>query len=276
MPQANHRRLAKNTIFLYFRLVLTLAILLFTSRQVLAVLGVEDYGIYNVVAGAIVMLSFLNGAMTSGTQRFLAFELGTGRHDEVRRVFSAAIVLHLVIAAIVVALAETGGVWLLHSVLNIPEDRRGAAFWVFQFAVLALAINIVQVPYMATVVAHERMGIYAYLSILEVGIKLGNVFILMFANADKLVLYGILNACASVVMLAIYAGVCRWRFPEVRVAIGGSLSRVREMSRISRLERHSFACSRCGGPGGQCPSECVFRTGCQRRSRGCNARVRIH
>ncbi len=222
--------LRRTLYFSYFRLVLTLAILLFTSRQVLAVLGVEDYGIYNVVAGAIVMLSFLNGAMTAGTQRFLAFELGAGRNEEIRNVFNAALVLHLAIAAIVIILAETVGIWLLHNVLTIPEDRRSAAYWVFQFAVLAFVFNIIQVPYMATIVAHERMGIYAYLSIFEVSIKLGNVFILMFVDFDKLVLYGILNACANLVIVAVYVGICRKHFPESRIAIRSSLSKIREMS----------------------------------------------
>lgn len=230
MSQANHGRLAKNTLFLYFRLFLTLAILLYTSRQVLAVLGIEDYGIYNVVAGAIVMLSFLNGAMTTGTQRFLSFELGSGHPDEVRNVFSAAFVLHVAIAAVVLVLAETAGLWLLNNALTIPEGRREAANWVFQFAVLSFIINIVQVPYMATVVAHEKMGIYAYLSVLEVTIKLGNVYILMLVSADKLILYGILNACASFIMIIVYVKICRSRFAECRVAVHSSLGKVREMS----------------------------------------------
>lgn len=229
MSQANHGALAKNTVFLYFRLVLTLGISLFTSRQVLAVLGIEDYGIYNVVAGAIVMLSFLNGAMTTSTQRFLSIELGSGRRDGLGQVFGTAVLLHLGVAVVVLLLAETVGLWLLRDVLTIPDARVPAARWVFQFALLSFLLNIIQVPYTAAVVANERMDLFAYLGILDALVKLVNVYILIFVDVDKLVLYGLLNVSASLVITFVYMSICRNRFPECRAPIRLFTPKLKEM-----------------------------------------------
>lgn len=230
MSRADHGRLAKNTVFLYVRLILTLGVSLFTSREVLGILGIEDYGIYSVVAGAITMLSFLNGAMTTGTQRFLSFELGAGRKQELRDVFDAAVLLHLGIALIVLVLAETVGLWLLMEVLTIPTERRAAAHWVFQLALFAFIINIIQVPFVATVIANEKMGLYAHLSILESVVKLISVYILMFTDGDKLIIYGFLNAASCVLIALIYRHVCRLRFPECRGSLRINSPKLREMS----------------------------------------------
>ena len=230
MSQANHRKLARNTAFLYLRLILTLGISLFTSREVLGILGIEDYGIYSVVAGAIMMLSFLNGAMTAGTQRFLPFELGSGRKNELLDVFNAAAILHYAIAAVVLVLSETVGLWLLTNVLTIPPERRIAAHWVFQLALLTFIVNIVQVPFVATVIANEKMELYAKLSVLESIAKLVNVYILMFIGIDKLIMYGALNAVTSILIAVTYRHICRKRFPECRGTLTTTSPRLREMS----------------------------------------------
>ncbi|MBX3616251.1 oligosaccharide flippase family protein [Nitrosomonas sp.] len=229
MSHSNPGKLAKNTLFLYFRLILVLGVSLYTSQQVLAALGIEDYGIHNVVAGVVLMLSFLNGTMASGTQRFLSFELGRGQHEEVKKVFSTALLIHIVIALIIFLLAETIGLWFLYHVLEIPEDRLNAAHWVFQCAVVTFMITVIQVPYLAAIFAQERMGIYAYISLLDVAIKLINVFILVSANADKLILYGILNLCAAFLLASIYVIACRRIFPECRHFSEFSASKIREM-----------------------------------------------
>lgn len=230
MSHSNPGKLAKNTLFLYFRLILVLGVSLYTSRLVLAELGIEDFGIHNVVAGVVMMLSFLNGSMAAATQRFLSFELGRGQQEEVRNVFSTAQLIHIAIAVIIFILAETIGVWLLNNVLTIPENRLSAAHWVFQCSVIAFMVTVVQVPYMAAIFAQERMGLYAYVSILDVGFKLANVFILVTLDADKLMLYGVLNLCATVIVALIYATLCWKIFPECRFSLKITGSKIKVMT----------------------------------------------
>lgn len=229
MSYSNPSKLAKNTLFMYFRLIVVLGVSLFTSQQILVALGIEDYGIHNVVAGVVTMLSFLNGAMAAGTQRFLSFELGSGRYDELKKVFSAALLIHIVIALIIFILAESIGLWLLNNVLIIPESRLDAANWVFQCSVIAFMVTVIQVPYMAIIFAQERMGLYAYVSILDVGLKLVNVSILITVDADKLILYGVLNLCVIFIVALVYAILCRKFFPECRFSLKFSRVRVKEI-----------------------------------------------
>jgi O-antigen/teichoic acid export membrane protein len=230
MSQSNPGKLAKNTFFMYFRLIVVLGVSLFTSQQILVALGIEDYGIYNVVAGVVIMLSFLNGAMATGTQRFLSFELGSGRYDEVKKVFSTALLIHIVIALIIFILAESIGLWLLNNILTIPEGRLDAAYWVFQCSVITFMVTVVQVPYMATIFAQERMGLYAYVSILDVGLKLINVFILVAIDTDKLILYGTLNLSVAFIVALMYIILCRKLFPECRFSLKISGSRIKEIT----------------------------------------------
>ena len=167
----NNKRVAKNTLFLYFRMILIMLVSLYTSRVILATLGIRDYGINNVVAGVVTMFSFLNNSMSSSTQRFLTFEIGKGNKEGLCRVFAAALNIHLGIALLVIFLAETIGLWFVNAKLVIPAERMVAANWIYQFAILSFCVNIIQVPYNATLIAHEKMSIYAYISILEVLLK---------------------------------------------------------------------------------------------------------
>lgn len=200
----NVNRIAKNTLLLYVRTFLIMIVTLYTSRVVLKVLGIEDYGTYNVVAGAVAFFGFLNSAMSMATQRFLNVEMVTGNGARLQRTFAMAMNIHLIIGIIVVLLSESIGLWLVNRVLNIPTDRLFAANWVFQFVILGMFLKIITVPYNSVILAHEQMSAYAYISILEVLLQLGLVFALTLFEIDKLILYGGLMFCVTFVIFLIY------------------------------------------------------------------------
>lgn len=212
----NNQRIAKNTLMLYFRMILTMLVSLYTSRVVLNTLGVEDFGIYNVVGGFVTMFGFLNSAMASATQRFLAFEIGKGDHEQLRNVFSMSINIHFLIAFIIFILAETVGLWFVNTQLTIPSGRMGAAQWVYQFSILAMMVNMVSVPYNAMIIAHERMNVFAWVSIAEVSLKLFIVFMLQWFGFDKLKFYAVLTFCVSLIIRFIYGFYCSRQFKESR------------------------------------------------------------
>ena len=160
---SNNKRIAKNTLLLYFRMLVTMAVSLYTSRVVLNILGVEDFGIYNVVGGIVAMFGFINGSMTSATQRYLTFELGQNNRTQLTKVFSTSLSIHAIISFLIIVLAETVGLWFLWNKMQIPADRMNAAFWVFQCSVAASVIMIMSVPYNAAIIAHERMSAFAYI-----------------------------------------------------------------------------------------------------------------
>lgn len=216
MPESlsNNKRIAKNTILLYGRMLLTMAVSLYTSRVVLNTLGVVDYGIYNVVGGIVTMFTFLNTAMISSTQRYLTFELGKGNIERLHVVFSTSIYIHLLISIAIVILTETIGLWFFYNKMVIPLDRMTAAMWVLQLSVLTMVVQIMSVPYNALIVAHENMGIFAMFSILETSLKLIIVFLLLIGNFDKLILYAILVACVQILIRILYSLYCGKHYPE--------------------------------------------------------------
>jgi O-antigen/teichoic acid export membrane protein len=230
MSHANPQRLLKNTVFLYFRLILTLGVSLYTSREVIATLGVTDYGIFNVVAGAVTMLAFLNSAMANGTQRFLTYEMGQGESKDLAKVFNTAVVIHIGIALLVFLLAQVVGRWLLDHVLTIPADRSTAAHWVLQCAIFGVMAGVLQVPYTAAIIAHERMNVYAYMSFVDVTMKLLIVYFLGKGEMDPLKLYSMLFVAASTIMALIYGLYCRRVFPECRFSGEIDQTKIREMS----------------------------------------------
>ena len=205
----NNRRIARNTLMLYFRTAITMVVSLFTSRVILNALGVSDYGIYSVVGGVVMMFTFLNTAMSSATQRFINFELGRNNLAQVARVFSVSLSAHLGIAVLVVLLAETIGLWFLNARMMIPDGRMAAANWVFQMSIFATVVGIVRVPYNATILAHERMSFYAGTSIGEALLRLGIVWALVFSVGDKLKLYSSLVLAVSVFMWLAHYVYCR-------------------------------------------------------------------
>lgn len=209
-----NKRIARNTILLYFRMFLTMAISLYTSRVVLNTLGIKDFGIYNVVGGVVMLFSFLNSSMSSATQRFFSYELGKKNFEQLKKVFSMSVNIHAIIAVAIFVLAETLGLWFLNARLNIPHERINAVNWVYQFSILSFIITVLSVPYNATIIAHERMKVYAYVSIVEVCLKLMIVFVLLASGFDKLKMYSMLVFCVTALIWLIYRTYCKRNFTE--------------------------------------------------------------
>lgn len=201
----------KNTLVLYVRMFITMGVSLYTSRLVLNALGVVDFGIYNVVGGVVGMFGFLNVAMASSTQRFLNYELGKGNISQLNKVFNASVTIHIIIAIFILLLAETIGLWFLNNRLEIPDDKINAANWVFQFSVLSSMISLIQVPLLATIIAYERMKVYAYISIVEAILKLLMALILTWVLWEKLKTYAILMCSVAFIILSIYSIYCNRR-----------------------------------------------------------------
>lgn len=210
----SNKRIAKNTIMLYIRMLITMVVSLYTSRVVLEVLGVDDFGIYNVVGGIVVILSFLNNSMATSTQRFLNFELGTNNKEGVKRVFSTAIVLHLIIGAIILILALTVGFYFLEYEMNIAFDRMVAARYVFVYSILTFIFQTVTVPYNSIIIAHEKMSAYAYLSIVEVFLKLLIVYLIRVIGGDHLITYALLSFIVIVLIRVAYIIYSKRHFEE--------------------------------------------------------------
>ena len=186
---ADNKRIAKNTFLLYLRMLFNMVVSLYTSRIILKILGVDDFGIYNVVGGIIVMFTFLNSAMAASTQRFLSFELG--KRENIHKVFSSSVLIHRIIALIVLLSGETIGLWFVNTQLNIPSLRMDAANVVYQCSIFICLLNIISIPYNATIIAHEKMKAFAYISIIETSLKLVAVLLLPIFSSDKLKLYAL-------------------------------------------------------------------------------------
>ena len=211
---ANNKRIAKNTILLYIRMFFIMAVTLYTSRVVLNTLGVVDFGIYNVVGGVVAMMGILNGAMAVSTQRYLTFELGRGDMVRLKQVFSVCFTIFFLLSVIVVILAETVGLWFLHNKMVIPAERMTAANWVYQYSILACILSLVVNPFNAIIIAHERMNVYAYVSILEVSLKLAVVYLLLVIPADRLSTYGLLILISQAIVALTYIVYCWRHFKE--------------------------------------------------------------
>ena len=175
----NNKRLARNTVMLYIRMLFIMAVTLYTSRIILQVLGIEDFGIYNVVAGVVLMFGFLNNAMTAAVQRFVSFELGRNDVRRLHTIFSMSVSIHILLAVLVLLLAETVGLYVIYSYLTIPEERMFAALVIYQCALISFAVSILQVPYMSCIIAHEKMDIYAIGTILDCCSKLVGVYLVV-------------------------------------------------------------------------------------------------
>ena len=211
-----NKRIAKNTLYLYFRMVLSMGVTLYTSRIILATLGVEDYGIYNVVYGVAFMFSFLNVSIGTATLRFLNFALGKGDKEELQKTFSAAITIHILIALVIFLLAETIGLWFLENKLVIAPERMRAAHIVYQLTIVSMMAIIIQEPYKSIIIAHERMHIFAFIEILNVCFKLGIVFLLVIWNMDKLIIYAALLLFIYFIIAGVYMLYCIKQFKECK------------------------------------------------------------
>ena len=210
----NNKRIAKNTLLLYFRMLIMMGINLYTSRVVLDVLGASDFGLYNVVGGFVTMFTLISGAMTTASQRFLSFEIGKGTAGNVQSLFSTAVLIHVFLAIIILVIGESLGVWFVNSQMNFQQGRYIAANWVFQFSLITFIVNVLSVPYNAALIAYERMSAFAYVSILEAVLKLVIVFLLVVSPFDKLIFYAALLAFIAITIRVIYGVYCHRNFKD--------------------------------------------------------------
>lgn len=206
--QTNNRRLAKNTLMLYFRMALIMLVTLYTSRVVLNALGVDDYGIYNVVAGVVVLFSFLNSALMNASQRYLSIAVADKEMYSLQEVFSTCLLLHLLLCVILVVLAETVGLWFLNEGLSVPADRMNAAEWVYQTSVISTCIYVMRVPYHSMIIAEEDMSFFAYLSIAETMMKLVVSYLITVFRSDRLISYSLLLLFVTILISALYVFKC--------------------------------------------------------------------
>ncbi len=213
---SNNKRIAKNTLLLYVRMLFMMAIGLYTSRVILDKLGAVDFGIYNVVGGFVTMFSVISGAMTTATQRFLSFEIGKGTDGDVKGIFGTMLAIHIFLAFVILAVGETIGVWFLNEHMNFPAERYEAANWTFQLSLFVFLLNVVSVPYTGALVAYEKMSAFAYFSIVDAVLKLAICYVIAVIPFDRLVVYSVFMALAQVVLIMAYYLYCRRNFPECR------------------------------------------------------------
>ncbi len=229
----NHKLVLKNTIFLYIRLIITVLVTLYTTRVVLNVLGVTDFGIYNVIGGVVAMLTFLTSTMSNASTRFFSFELGKGTAKSRLDTFKTTLTIYLLIVLGIIIVGETLGLWFIKNKLNLATDRYVAAHYVYQFSLLSLILNIIRIPFNALIIAHERMNFYAYISIVESVLKLGIVYLLIISPWDKLAFYSILVASVVGIITFIYYIYSARHFHECKIGIIYSPSKFKEILSFS-------------------------------------------
>lgn len=213
---SNNKRIAKNTLMLYMRMFLLMGISLYTSRVVLNTLGVEDYGVYNVVGGFVAMFGMLTSSLSGAISRFITVELGKGDLQRLRDVFSTSVKVQLIMSLVIAILGEAIGIWFMNTHMQIPEGREVAAQWVLHCSILSFIVSLINVPFNSTIIAHERMSAFAYISILEAIFKLGIVYILLLFGFDKLILYAILMLTVQVSLTSTYWIYCYRNFSETK------------------------------------------------------------
>ena len=231
--QHNSKRIAKNTAIMYIRMFVMLLIGLYTSRVILQTLGVSDYGTYNVVGGVVAMFGILTSTLSGSISRFITFEVGTGNKERLKDIFSTITLVQLVMSIVIVVLIEVLGVWFLNAKMNIPPDRMGAANFVLQCSILSFVLSMNTAPYHASVVAYERFGLFAYLTILDAVLKLAVVFALFLSPYDKLKTYAVLLLFAAILVESIYVFYCRRHFQECRFKLKYDQALLKEIGGFS-------------------------------------------
>ena len=210
----NNKRIAKNTLLLYVRMLFLMVVSLFTSRVILNTLGVEDFGIYNVVGGIVAMFTIISGSLTSAISRFLTFELGKGDKEKLKTIFSTSVNIQLGLSAIIILIGEIVGIWFLNNQMNIPAERMMAANYILQCSLGIFVLNLLSVPYNASIIAHEKMGAFAYISILDIILKLAVAYAIMLFPFDRLISYGVLLLAESIFIRLIYGLYSKRNFEE--------------------------------------------------------------
>ncbi|MBO5054711.1 MAG: polysaccharide biosynthesis protein [Muribaculaceae bacterium] len=233
MSSPNNKLIAKNALLLTLRMMLVTIVGLYTSRIVLQALGVIDYGLYGVIGGVVGMASFLNSSMAGATSRFIAFELGRNNSHALKNIFSTALIIHFIIAIIVMILAETIGLWFLNTQMDIPADRMFAANVLYQFSVFSVLIGFTQVPYQATIIAHEKMNVFAYIEIINVALKLINVYLIQLASNERIIIYAALTFGASILIALFYRFYCIKNYPEAKFSTRFDRCKAKELLSFS-------------------------------------------
>ena len=223
------RTIAKNTLMLYVRMIFLLLVGFYTSRVVLDSLGEDDYGIYGVVGGVVAMFSIISGALSSAVSRFITFEMGKGGKADLNKVYSTSVLIQILLSFLIVAFCEPVGIWFIRNAMTISPDRIPAALWVLQFSILSFVVNLMSVPQMASITAHEKMSAYAYIGILDGILRLGVALLIVHSPTDRLVWYSALMACSVVIVRMAYGLYCRKHFPECRFRLIFEKGLVKEM-----------------------------------------------
>lgn len=210
----DNKRIARNTMFLYIRQFFILVISVYTSRVVLNALGATDFGLYNVVGGIIVFLSFITNALSNSASRYISYAIGTNNKEEVKRTFGSFLTLYYGLALLMLIIGETVGLWFVYNYLNIPDDRFSAALWVYHFSIITTVLNLLYVPYYSLVISHERMSVFAFISIMDAFLKLGIALLISISVGDKLIVYAALIMAVSSIVRFAYTQYCKKHFPE--------------------------------------------------------------
>lgn len=218
---------------LYFRMIIMMVIGFFTSRVILKALGISDLGLMNVAGSVVAMFTFLNGTLASGTQRFITFGLGEGDIEKLKSTFSTALTMHLALAIIILILGETIGLWYVNNKLNIPEGRFEAAMWCYQLSILSTFIGIVLVPFNSAIIAHEKMSMYAYMSIYDAAARLLAAYLIMITPFDRLIFYSTLSFVIALIPTFIYNWYCRKHFEECSFHFGFDREQFKQMASFS-------------------------------------------
>lgn len=227
------KRIAKNTLLLYIRMLVMMGVSLYTSRVVLQKLGVDDFGLYNIIGGIVVLFSVLNSSLAGSTQRFLNYELGKGNDKSVNSVFQNSLSLHVILCVILLVLSETIGLWYINSIMNIPADRIEAANIVYQFSVITFCVNVLRVPFNASIIAYEKMDFYAYISIVEAVLKLLIVYLLSICEFDRLIFYAFLVMLVTCIINASYMLYCSKAFTTIHTKLQWDNERIKVMLSFS-------------------------------------------
>ena len=223
------RTIAKNTLMLYVRMIFLLLVGFYTSRVVLDSLGEDDYGIYGVVGGVVAMFSIISGALNSAVSRFITFEMGKGEKARLDKVYSTSVLIQISLSFIIVAICEPVGIWFIRNEMTIAPDRIPAALWVLQFSLLSFVINLMSVPQMASITAHEKMSAYAYIGILDGILRLAVALLIVHSPTDRLIWYSALMAVAVMAVRIAYGVYCRMHFPECRFRLSFEKGLVKDM-----------------------------------------------
>lgn len=229
MPLVDKKRITKNSLVLYLRMLITLPISLWTVRIVLEGLGVEDYGIYNVVGGFVAMFGIVSSSLSASISRYITYELGTGNAEKLKTIFGTCVKIQFIISGLILALAETVGLWFVNCRLNVPTTQMVAVNWVFQFSVFTFLINLISVPYNATIIAHERMKIFAYVEITSAFAKIGVAYLLFVFSSQRLIIYALLLLLINLFIRIFYGFYCAGNFEETRGKAKSDLSLTKDI-----------------------------------------------